>query len=1245
MEWINSNDIKNWADTRGGQEKLPLLIRKLIIASCKDISLINFPSGNDISLGGWDGMLESDDKTYFIPKGKSCWELGSDKVVKSKAESDYIKRTTDKNINFKNRITFIFVTPRVWQKSDDWVKEKKREKVWRDVKVITVEQLTQLINDNPSVSSWLALEIGKFTLGVQSPENFWKVWSESPNWKLPPELLVGSRENQKQKIISLYNKPNLIFIEGVSKKELIGFIISCFLTSKECKEYFFAKCIIVDNEESFRTLSLIKTPLIIIPTFENPEILNNAVLCGHTIIAPIIENTNQPNTIRIPKINKPMMRDNLLRIGLSEVLSKKYAQESLGNITVLRRLLNFPRENPEWSKDENYSDILPALLVGSWINDYEGDKEIISKISRLNYDEYIRKLSKWQFKPDSPIIRIGNVWKLNSRLDSWINLSKYLIDADFKIIEEIFIEVLSEIDPSLDKEDENGVLFFKPGKYSKNIKEGISQSLIIISTLSNEFNLSKSNPNLWVDDIVYKVLNKNDIKFWKSLDKILPLIAEASPNSFLEIVEIFIDVDNSPIRALFNEKKGIITSTSYNTGLLWALECIAWDSEYISRVSILLLKLSSIDPGGNLTNRPINSLLEIFKPWHYQTLTDFNDRIEVLKNLSRSDFKMAKKLLIGLLPNFNNSIAHGTYKPKWKYFYENTDIKYNYPELDKTHSQIIDILLSMFDNSEEMLNEFIELSEKKVLFGRKKIIDFIKENIDNVKQINYSSWHKLRNILYRHRSYNDAKWAFSEKELIVYKEFYNKLMPSDDIILNAWKFDNRPEFIEGYKYESGNYEIHAKYVFDKRKEALDYLYGKYGLEKVYELIELVECPYTLGDILANTINDEKEILKICELFNEEGSRLTFAQNFIRRKKMIIGNEFAFELLNKISTYSINAKVNFLLSFYQEKDVLNFIDELEKDIIKEYWGKVNVRLFFQDSIEYLEYCIDKLIKYKRFSSALKICYNNIKTIPSNKIIITLEKLMIEKSEEPINIDYYEIGEIFDELEKRSDIERTIVIKLEWYYIDFLSDGLYNKQMLIHKQMSEEPEFFINIIKLFYIPEKKNEKKEINENEKALALQAYKVLFSWKTVPGIDVNNNINERDLNYWVQTVRDEAKKCGILDIVDSYIGKVLAHSPKIEDEQWPPIIICEIIEKIKNKEIKSSFSCELFNMQGMTTRSPFDGGLIEKNRYDYYKKIADNCKTKYPFVSSIFIELANNYLGRATIEDDVAELNRLEYE
>ncbi len=123
--FVTSNDIKVWTatDKRQAEEVLPLLVKKLILASSKPKE-INFPSGNAVTTGGWDDILDVEEGNEFIPTGKSGWEFGTNSDVKSKADADYQKRPQNPKSLVPQESTFIFATSRPWTKKTlrQWLK-------------------------------------------------------------------------------------------------------------------------------------------------------------------------------------------------------------------------------------------------------------------------------------------------------------------------------------------------------------------------------------------------------------------------------------------------------------------------------------------------------------------------------------------------------------------------------------------------------------------------------------------------------------------------------------------------------------------------------------------------------------------------------------------------------------------------------------------------------------------------------------------------------------------------------------------------------------------------------------------------------------------------------------------------------------------------------------------------------------------------------------------------------------------
>lgn len=1258
MKWIDSLDIRNWADRRDCQETLPLLVRKLIRATSSSIKNLRFPSGDNIFISGWDGILEMKEETEYLPSGVSVWEFGTNKNIKDKADDEYAKRSNNPLGSDPSESTFVFVTPRLWTKSNGWIEEKKKDNIWKDIKVIDVELLEEWLEIAPTVAAWLAIKhLGKYpSEGIQSTEDFWEEWSCGPKFKLNHKLLLSGRTKNIEKFYKFTSTPSVTAIQAASREEALAFIIAAFKDDSSKEEDFFSRSLIVDSPDTFRQLAVHKKPLVLIPRFDDTGIINRAVVKGHNVIVPIGADSadNWSNKIILSTLDRDSFVEALSESDITKELAEKYSKESARNITILRRQLEFTRNLPEWARENNVREIIPALLVGRWDENYDNDKNIISRIADDPYETYSKKLKKWLHTPDSPIIKIGSSWRLASPLDSWTNASRYLTSNDFDLLRSSFLEILTEINPAFELKPEErymASIHKKERKYSDWIREGIVQTLILVSVFGDKIELDLPlNAQPWVDRVIAELLNTENPLLWKSIENLLPLILEASPAEFLNAVEKYLAIDNSPIIALFNEEPGFLTPTSYHTGLLWALEGIAWLPEYLSRAALILSKLSAVDPGGHLANRPINSLTEIFKPWHYQTLSNFEERLQVLKLISEKNNEIAWKLLIRLLP-YHNEIAHPTYKMRWRTFGQQLEPKITYKEIWDTHTAVINLLLSIFDNSEDKLTQLINLSVSLTPNDRHRVLTFIEKNLHEIKLFDYSAWHSLRKLLSHHRSYPDSDWSLPESELERYEKLFHALEPEDVIQKSIWMFeDHHPEFPEGYVYEKDSYEEHLKSINQKRIEELNNIYINFGIEKIKELSYSVKQPWILGDTLAYIIKKEKEIFSLCELLNNKNAKILFIQGFIFRKSLLEGMDWVFKLYENLKQKGFIDKslVHLFIPLNPGSQLWDFIDSVNGEIRNDYWLNANPS-FCHLSVEEKIAGLNHLIEFKRYFSAINICWRFFKEIPSMLIIKILEGAATEKANENVRIESYEINDIFEGLDERNDIDQQTFFRLEWLYLPILASyGNRRNPKLLHDELSKNPSFFIDVLKWIYKPEsdKLDEMESENLSDELIknrAENAYELLRTWQKIPGVNEAGKIDLNFLTKWVEEVRELAIKCGRIEVADIHIGGVLAQYPEKEND-WPPSEICTIIERINTDSIKRGFCVAIFNKRGSYSKSPFEGGERERNIAKYFSDLAAIHKNKFPIVTSILEDLSKSYIEDAKREDEEAKKRDLEY-
>ena len=90
---IRARDIEQWAERHlEARSLLAVLLRKLVHSTGEKLSHVDFPGYDNAERKGWDGQLEADAATPWIPHGKSGWEFGCNEDPREKAEGDYTNR-------------------------------------------------------------------------------------------------------------------------------------------------------------------------------------------------------------------------------------------------------------------------------------------------------------------------------------------------------------------------------------------------------------------------------------------------------------------------------------------------------------------------------------------------------------------------------------------------------------------------------------------------------------------------------------------------------------------------------------------------------------------------------------------------------------------------------------------------------------------------------------------------------------------------------------------------------------------------------------------------------------------------------------------------------------------------------------------------------------------------------------------------------------------------------------------------
>ena len=1256
---ITRDQLGSWADTPESKANFPHLISRLIRATTAKGTKVDMPWGSATYIGGWDGIVDSKEKTRYVPEGVSLWELGTDRDPKKKADADYEKRTGEPLGYTPQDATFVFVTPRTWTKKEEWVSQKKEEKKWKDVIVYDGISLEQWLDEAPAVSRWFASQgyAGVYSAdGIITADEHWKEWSCLGQLELTPDCVLAGRDTAREALIKrLEEEPSIIGVRASTKSEAIAFILATMKASDpELSGRFFSTTLIIDQEDRFRSVSSsMQHALNLIVQFESPDPLGVATKNGHHVLVPLgADDVFSQDHITLPAVDRDALIEALVASGLSRTKASKYTKESGHDITILKKLLGFPSYGAAWINTQPIREIIPALLLGRWDESYPGDRELLEKLSGTSYDEYKGLLGRWLHLPESPLKKIGETWRLTSPLDLWRSISVHLTDQDLQLLEECFIQAYHPGNPVLASQMDLPDYISKKRTYSDWVREGLAQSLILISI--PQVGVGLRDPQSWVDRIIGGLLSKASGEMWVSINRELPLIAEASPQIFLQYASRSLSDESPEIMDMFKEEPGFVVPEASHTGLLWALEELAWMPSYFKTACLLLHKLATLDPGRRLSNRPLDSLMEIFKAWHHQTLAPYEQRVDVLKEMLPRDVNVSWKLLKGLLPSFSSETAFLTHRMCWRMFWVATDLRYTIRERFDMYSEVVEMLISLCDGDETRFSDLIKAAPDCTPRDRERILKWAQEAVGNTEHKKGQAWHTLRRILNHHRQYPDTDWALKEDELFPFEQLYIQLQPEDAQVRNVWLFneDHRTEMIDpatAFPFAVDRHKEIEEQVVARRERAVAELVEELGLERVLELRGEVAYPQYLGEALAKVIEDEQDLQCVWQCLEDDAPYIAFAHGFICQKLKC--EDFSWmqalvqELLEK--GYSDKAVANALFPVRSGQELWQYIETLGEGVHREYWLRMHP-IFNDLTNEELVKGINKLLQYQRFSSAVREAWLHGSDLPSSILIEVLRKWGTGESLEPSSLWGCEIGCIFKELNKREDVEKETHLKLETLYLSLLTRaGTQVGVSHLEAELASNPESFVQLLKWLYQPKNKDRQRKEQEglSEEQIhnvAERSYLMLEAWKKIPGMREDGTIDGAKLREWIDAARALARECDRLEVADMHIGQLLAKYPE-NSPHWPERTIFQVIEDINTEELKEGYSVGMLKKRGVTTRGAFDGGDIEYERAGYFGALASEHMCDYPNVSEVFRRLQDDYGRLGNRHDEMAERDRLD--
>ncbi len=907
---------------------------------------------------------------------------------------------------------------------------------------------------------WLAELLKKLPSGgIYTPETYWNRWAQGDNYKLPYDIVLHGRESISHELIETCKSKKSIFLQALTQDECIAFAIAT-LRTKEI-DSIYDRTIIVTKKEAYEDLVEHYDNLILITTLT--EGIHYSTRKGHTIVVASTPADQVKNTIILPIIEKQGFIDSLVNMGIDEAKAWNLAKDTTRDINVLRRRIEIIDSKPQWA--DTIIDLLPAILVGEWHSNCEGDKQILEKLVGSQYEQFEQKLHSFLLKEGAPLLHISDIWRIISPYESieYILHSNCFTTSILEKFQSICIELIQDDDTeAVGKSKEDGFCFHKNNqKYSSTIKKGVCQTLCLLSVLSES---DSGNISQWVEETIRKMLEGWTLTRFLSAQSLLPLLCEVSPSIYLKFVE------NLPIEMIDEifkpvKKNYSISNWGINyTELLWSLEMLAWDESFLKRVTQLLLKYSKYENKSNYVNRPENSLDHIYRYYLPQTYVSFENRIAILKSLSSQYRNEVFSLCTSIIKSVEAQVLEPSSHFKWRLFGRLESPKNLYyialPEL----KEVVKHMLQCCDYSSGEIVELIKLSfNANMLDVRDMILEAINEHLADVND-NQIIADTLREEITHHKQCEGAKWALPEQELAPYQNLLDEILPKDVLKKNLWLFEDYYAQLP-HKRQS---DISKAYEEQEnvRCQALQSLIRDKGLHGLWDFIQMVKCPESMANSII-TIFEDKLNDDICRKYKSKELNNNFTISYLKTLYRKDSQKYI-----KWAEQKMHEDNDMVIALFAPGYVKELADIAENhgDLVKQiYWSKILVEFWNRDDSERI---VRELISVNRYGSAIGIIESNVKEIqiPDEEIVGILYNYFFKGYFNKERCDMYQITSILEVLDKSDNptVIQTLIL-IEFLLYRYLEHSVDLSTLRLTKELSKNPELMIQLVELAYRPD--------------------------------------------------------------------------------------------------------------------------------------------------------------------------------
>jgi len=845
-----------------------------------------------------------------------------------------------------------------------------------------------------------------------------------------------------------------------------------------------------------------------------------------------------------------------------------------------------PANPKRWDELEYAPDLVVASLLGGWADGSEADKAVISQLTKCRYEAWLKSMREIVQLADGPLHHHNRQWTVRKRTELWTATGHRIFDEDLDLFSKCATHVLSEPDPRFELDQDKrhaAAIFGRVFDHSRPLRNGLAETLALLGTRPEPLtHCSTGKPEATAVLTVRSILQGADWVRWGSLNHVLPSLAEAAPDTFLEAVDRALTADPCPYDRLFAEEGNGMFGRNYMTGLLWALEGIAWEEGYLVRAVVALGGLAERDPGGSWANRPMNSLVTILLPWMPQTMAPIEKREVAVRTLIHECPDIAWRLLLTLLPE-RTGASMGSHKPKWRDVippdWPESVTPQDYWRQVSTYADLaIDIALTDASRCMDLVRHLGNVPEPA--FG--KLLTHIQSGAfagQASREQQTRAWEVLTELVRKHRRFPDADWAMPEQDISRVEATAQVIKPADPRALYRRLFQNRT--MELYDNDD-DWEVQERKLAERRKRAVESVLNAHGVEGLMQFADDVESAGQLGVALGALRNRDVEARILPGmLITEDQRHEELARGYVRG----VFHDSGWSGIESLDMTSWRkADIGRLLAHLPfEKATWQRAATLLGDDEGEYWRRTPA--FARPGDPGLNDAVEKLIEHGRPHPAVGCLAGMLYATQKVDADQAVRALLSAPSstEGQSTLDPHSTARVIQALQSDATVSAEQLLKIEWAYLPLLNGRHGARATHMETRMASDPQFFCELIRFVFRSEKEGESEPApSEEQRTHAARVYELLREWRTVPGTQTDEHFDANAFEEWIEAVTDSSAKSGHLKVALQKAGAVLIHAPPDPDGLWMHRAIAKVLNEQDMHELRRGYELAVLNSRGV---------------------------------------------------------------